>query len=264
MNRIVSTSRNNTRTESSIIRDRSFILSDKTAFSVNEEYKTLRTNIMFSVPSEDCKLIGITSARSMEGKSISCLNLAITAAQTNARVLLIDCDLRLPKAARLLDMDAIPGISNVLVGLSTIKDAIKQTQYTGLEVLLSGDIPPNPSELLGSENMKKLLDELRTSYDYIFIDLPPVNIVSDAAIMSKFLSGEVIVVRAGLSDRENVLKAINQLKFVDATILGLVLNGIQSTAGGRYGKYGKYGKYKEYSKYDGYSNCKETESLAKK
>ncbi|MBP8641128.1 MAG: CpsD/CapB family tyrosine-protein kinase [Oscillospiraceae bacterium] len=254
--RIVSSPQKAARANASILHDRSFILNDKTPFSIIEEYKTLRTNIMFSIPSEGCKVVGMTSAQSMDGKSINCLNLAITVAQTGARVLLIDGDLRLPKVARLLDMEAIPGISNVLVGLSTLKEAVKPTPFSGLHVLLSGDIPPNPSELLGSESMGKLLEELKTRYDYIFIDLPPVNIVSDAMAMSKFLSGEIIVVRSGLSDRENVARAIGQLEFVDANVLGIILNGVPVKTGGRlgrYGKYGKYGKYGHYSKY-GYNS----------
>jgi len=245
MKKIVSSPQKAARSAVSILHDREFILSSKTPFPITEEYKTLRTNIMFSIPSEGCKIIGMTSAQSMDGKSINCLNLAITVAQTNARVLLIDADLRLPKIARLLDMDAIPGISNVLVGLSSVRESVKASAYPGLDVLLSGDIPPNPSELLGSGTMGKLLGELGKNYDYIFLDMPPVNVVSDAVAMSKYLSGVILVVRAGLSDRENVTKAINQLEFVDATLLGILLNGVQSGAGRKYSKYSKYRKYRK-------------------
>lgn len=242
-------------------------MNDKTLFSIIEEYKTLRTNIMFSIPTEGCKVIGVTSAQSMDGKSITCLNLAITVAQTKARVLLIDGDLRVPKLARLLDMEAIPGISNVLVGLSTLKDSIQLTTYSGLHVLLSGDIPPNPSELLGSDSMNSLIEELKTRYDYIFIDLPPINIVSDAVAVSKFLSGEIVVIRSGMSGRENVIRAISQLEFVDANILGVVLNGVQCKPGGRigkYGRFGKYGKYSRYNQYRAYSQYRKKEMLNNK
>jgi len=224
------------------LRDRSLIINDKTAFSIREEYKTLRTNILFSIPSESCKIIGISSAQPLEGKSINSLNLAITFAQTNARVLLIDCDLRLPSQARLLDMDAIPGISNVLIGMNTVNETIQKTKYSDLDVILSGDIPPNPSELLGSEKMGKILDELSTMYDYIFVDLPPINIVADALIMSKFLSGLILVVRASFSKRDRVMKAITKLELAEANIIGIVLTDIKSKAqkGGRY--YGRYGR----------------------
>ena len=252
MSKIVSASSSKRRTDSSIHHDRSFIVNEKTAFSITEEYKTLRTNIMFSIPSDGCKIIGVSSSEPMEGKSINCLNLAITFAQTNTRVLLMDCDLRLPKQASLLAMDAIPGISNVLVGMSTIKEAVQKTCYPNLDVILSGDIPPNPSELLGSDNMKKVIDELSRSYDYIFVDLPPINVVSDAAVMSKCLSGVVLVVRAIVSKRDTVIKAINQLELSGTNIIGIVLNGINNKTGfgGKYGKYGHYGKY-------GYSQEKE-------
>jgi len=255
MSKIVSASSGKRRTNSSIAHDRSFIISEKTAFSITEEYKTLRTNIMFSIPSDGCKIIGISSAEPMEGKSINCLNLAITFAQTNVRVLLIDCDLRLPKQAGLIAMDAIPGISNVLVGMSTIKKAIQKTCYSGLDVILSGDIPPNPSELLGSENMKKVIDDLSQNYDYIFVDLPPINVVSDAAVMSKSLSGVVLIVRAIVSKRDSVVKAINQLELSGTNIIGIVLNGVNNKAG-LSGKYGKYGKYDKYGKY-GYAQDKQ-------
>ncbi|NCB42977.1 MAG: polysaccharide biosynthesis tyrosine autokinase [Clostridia bacterium] len=257
--KIISSPQKPTRVNASILHDRSFILNDKTPFSVIEEYKTLRTNIMFSIPVEGCKIIGVTSPQPMDGKSITCLNLAITVAQTKARVLLIDGDLRLPKIARLLDAEAIPGLSNVLVGLSTLNDAVMITSNSGLHTLFSGDIPPNPSELLGSANMGRMLEELKTRYDYIFIDLPPINVVSDAVAISKFMSGEILVVRAGLSHRENLTRAINQLEFVDANILGVVLNGIQTKPGGRLGRYGKLGKYGRYKEYGQYGRYKESD-----
>jgi len=245
MSKIISASSSKRHTASSVIHDRNFIVNEKTAFSTIEEYKTLRTNIMFSIPSAGCKIIGISSAEPMEGKSINCLNLAITFAQTNTRILLIDCDLRLPRMASLFALDAIPGISNVLVGMSTIKESIKKTTYSGLDVILSGDIPPNPSELLGSDNMGKIMEELSNNYDYIFIDLPPINVVADAVVVSKYLSGLILVVRAETSKRDNVMRAISQLELAGANIIGVVLNGVKSKTGftGKHGQHGNYEKY---------------------
>ncbi len=229
----------------SIRHDRRFIINEDTPFSITEEYKTLRTNIMFSIPSDGCKVIGIASAEPMEGKSTNCLNLAITFAQTNKRVLIIDCDLRLPWLATLMTKEAIPGISNVLVGMSSIEEAVKKTSYPGLDAILSGEIPPNPSELLGSDSMRRTIGELSRNYDYIFIDLPPINIVADAAIMSKNLSGLVIVVRAETSKSDNLKKAIGHLDLVNANIIGIILNGVKAKSGfhGKRSKYGRYGKY---------------------
>lgn len=210
------------------LQEKSYILSDNSPFSVKEEYKTLRTNILLSFPSEGCRIVGITSAQPSEGKSINCLNLAISFAQTGARVMLIDCDLRVPSQARLLDMKATPGISNVLVGMSTINEAIQKTQYSGVDVILSGDIPPNPSELLGSENMNKTLGELSKKYDYIFIDLPPVNVVADPVIISKYVSGFLLVVRSSVSTRDSVSEAIRRLELAKVNIIGILLTCVRN------------------------------------
>jgi len=211
-----------------VLRDKSLIINDNTSFSVKEEYKTLRTNVLFSFPSSGCKVIGISSAEPLEGKSTNCLNLAITFAQTKARILLMDCDLRLPSQARLVGLDAIPGISNILVGMNTAEEAIKKTGVSNLHVLLSGNIPPNPSELIGSDAMGKLIEELSKNYDYIFVDLPPINVVADAAAISKYLSGLILVIRAVESKRESVIKALNKLELADANIIGIILNGVKS------------------------------------
>ncbi len=222
--------------------DRSFIINNSTAFFIKEEYKTLRTNIMFSIPSEGCRIIGITSAQPFEGKSINSLNLAITFAQMEARVLLIDCDLRVPSQARLTGMDAAPGISNVLAGMSTIDQAVRKTGYSNVDVLLSGDIPPNPTELLSSERMSKIIEKLSQKYDYIFLDLPPINIVADAVIVSKYLSGLLLVIRSSVSKRGSVAEAIRKLELAKANIIGVLLTcvNIKKTPYSRYRKYGKY------------------------
>lgn len=253
MSKIVSASSEKRRNNSSILRDRRFIINEKSAFAITEEYKTLRTNIMFSIPKNGCKVIGISSAEPMEGKSINCLNTAITFAQTNARVLLIDCDLRLPRLGSLVAIDSIPGISNILVGMNTIEESIHKTQFSGLDVLLSGDIPPNPSELLGSDSMGNLIKELSQNYDYIFVDLPPINVVADASVMSKYLSGMVFVVRASISKRDTTLKAINKLELADANIIGIILNGVKS-------KSSHAKKDRNYDSYRSYDNRKATQT----
>lgn len=224
------------------LHDRSFILNENTPFSVKEEYKTLRTNILLSFPSEGCRIIGITSAQPGEGKSINCLNIAISFAQTESRVLLIDCDLRVPSQARLLDLKATPGISNVLVGMCTSEEAIQKTEYPGVDVLLSGDIPPNPSELIGSENMDKTLRALSKKYDYILIDLPPVNVVADPVIISKSMSGLLLVVRSSVSSRDSVAEAIKRLELAKANIIGILLTCVKNKQlpAGRYKKYERY------------------------
>lgn len=228
------------RADVSVLHDRSLIINENTSFSIKEEYKTLRTNVLFSFPSAGCKVIGISSAQPLEGKSINCLNLAITFAQTNVRVLLIDCDMRLPSQARLFELGAVPGLSNVLVGMNTAAEAIQKTRFSNLDVLLSGDIPPNPSELIGSEGMGKLIAELSQHYDYIFVDLPPINVVVDTAVMSKYLSGLILVVRATVSKRESVIKAISKLELADTNIIGVIITSVMKKPM-YYKKYRKYG-----------------------
>ena len=234
-----------------ILEERKHILSEKSDFYTREAYKTLRTNVTFSLTVEGCKVIAVTSALASDGKSITALNLAISFAEAGERVLLIDCDLRRPNQARLLDMKPKPGMSNVLVKLSDTRTAIQKSPHAGLDVLLSGDIPPNPSELLGSERMAKMLEELRQQYDYIFIDTPPVNVVADTSVLSKYIDGILFVVRQRESEKDSVLGAVAQLEFANAKILGFVLNGVSADGSGRYG-YGKYKKYYKYKKYGRY------------
>lgn len=248
MNLFWGNKKNRTRLKpSEFIFDRSHVLNRKTPFLTVEEYKAIRTNIIFSIPTDGCKVIGLTSAEMMEGKSINCLNLAITFAQTGARVLLMDCDLRLPKIARLLAMTATPGISNVLVGLSSLEEAIQQTDYVGLDVIHSGNIPPNPSELLGSLKMRAVIEELKNRYSYILIDTPPVNVVSDAVVLSEFFSGVILVARSGVSEKESVKNTVEQFQFVNANILGFILNAVPDARTKRnksyYRKKGQYGRY---------------------
>lgn len=224
------------------------LIGEKTSFHVKEAYKAMRTNVMFSVPDEGCKVIGVTSAVPSEGKSTTVLNLAITFAQTGTRVLLIDADMRRPNIKRILNAGEGIGLSDVLARFAKAKDAIHHTDYENLNVLFSGNIPPNPVELLASDNMQNMIEELKESNDYIFIDTPPINVVTDATVISKLLHGIIIVVRENVSKKDEVAEALNKLRFVNAKILGLVLNDkmYQSKRGGYYGKYGKYGKYKHY------------------
>ncbi|MEG2137747.1 MAG: CpsD/CapB family tyrosine-protein kinase [Oscillospiraceae bacterium] len=233
--------------QNDLITQRDNILAAKSDFYIREAYKTLRTNVTFSTTVEGCKVIAVTSAMASEGKSITTLNLAISFAETGARVLLIDGDLRRPSIARLMEMNAKPGLSNVLVKLSDLRQTVRHSERSGLELLLSGDIPPNPTELLGSERMRLLLEELRATYDYIFVDTPPVNVVADISILSRWMDGILFVVRAGESERDPVVSAVSQLEFAGAKLLGFVMNGANSSTGGRY-SYQKY-HYKKHKKY---------------
>ena len=157
----------------SILEERKHLLTQKDDFFTQEAYKTLRSNIIFSLTGEEGnKIIQVTSAMVSEGKSITSVNLAISFAQTDRKVLLIDCDLRRPKLASLLSLGANVGLSNVLVDHTLLEQAILPTKVPNLSVMTSGEIPPNPSELLGSKRMTALLEELRQVYHYIILDTP--------------------------------------------------------------------------------------------
>lgn len=235
----------------SILEERSHLLTQKDDFFTQEAYKTLRSNIIFSLTGEERnKIIQVTSAMMSEGKSITSVNLAISFAQTDRKVLLIDCDLRRPKLASLLSLGANVGLSNVLVDHDLLEQAILHTKVPNLDVITAGEIPPNPSELLGSKRMTALLEELRQVYHYIILDTPPVNMVTDAVVLASRSDGVLFVVRAGHSERGSVRDAIEQLEYAKVKIMGYVLNGVDPERGG-YGS-GKYKKYKGYGYGYGY------------
>ena len=228
----------------SVQEERKHLLTPKSDFFIREAYKTLRTNVSFALSSEEgCKVITVTSAQQGEGKSITTLNLAISKAMTDRKVLVIDCDLRRPKVSRLLQMSGKVGLSNLIINTKLLSEAILPTEIKGLDVILSGSIPPNPSELLSSPQMEQLLEKLRESYDYIFLDSPPVNMVTDAVVLAPKCDGVLLLVRANRSERGSVIHAVEQLEYSKAKILGFILNGVDmENLHYGYKKYG-YGRY---------------------
>ena len=206
--------------------ERRCILAAESDFFIREAYKTLRTNVTFSLAGESpSKVIVVTSSLRSEGKSLTAVNLALSFAETDRRVLLIDCDMRCPKLGRLLDLSAPAGLSNLLLDPSLLDQSIVK-RYSTIDVILAGDIPPNPSELLGSTRMAKLLEQMKEKYDCIILDTPPVNMVTDAVVLAPRSDGVLFVVRANQSERGAVAHAVEQLEYAQAKILGFVLNGI--------------------------------------
>ena len=225
--------------------DRKYILTSKSGFFLREAYKSLRTNVNFSLADTDgCKVVLVTSAMQSEGKSLTALNLAISLAQTDQKVLIVDCDLRRPKLNRLLNTNAMSGLSNLLMDSNRMDVTILTHESMGIDMILSGDIPPNPSELLASARMQRLIDALRQRYDYIIIDSPPVDMVIDAVVLSPLCDGVLFVVKADQSERGAIAYALEQLEYAKAKVLGFVFNGIGPETGG-YGKY-RYGRYSRY------------------
>ncbi len=194
------------------------------SFSAAEAYKLLRTNILFALPdAQRCRVIGVTSAGRGEGKSTTALNLSHMLAEAGERVLLIEADMRLPAISRRLGLRAAPGLSNVLAGLRNAGEAIhKSGLHEHLQIVSSGDIPPNPSELLGSRQMNTLMETVSGSYDFIVMDLPPVNGVPDALVASKLTDGMIVVVRQRYATRRALAEAMQKLQYAEAKVLGFV------------------------------------------
>jgi capsular exopolysaccharide synthesis family protein len=218
------------------------LLSDATPFHVREAYKALRTNVMFSIAGNEGKVIGVTSAVPGEGKSSTIINLAITFAEIGNKVILLDCDLRQPNLQRITSVEPGPGLAEVLARFVKLDDVIQSTGYDKLDIVYSGDIPPNPAELLGSKNMEVLIEELKERYDYVLIDTPPVNVVTDAVVLSRLIDGLILVTRENISRRDELLYAVNSLQFVNARLIGTVLNDkvLQTKRSYRYGRYKGY------------------------
>lgn len=231
------------------------MLCDGLSFAAAEAYKLLRTNLMFSLPDKPCRILGVTSSIRGEGKSTTSVNLAYTLAQAGKRTLLIDADMRLSSVAGKLEIHGRPGLSNLLAGLVTESDAVQQSKLlSNWYILPAGDIPPNPSELLGSERMHALLERCSQAFDFIVIDLPPINIVTDALVISAWTDGLVVVVRQNYTDSKALNACMYQTKQLGSKFLGFVMTDA-AVGKGSYKRYGKYGSKYGYDYGYGYENA---------
>lgn len=223
------------------------LIDDNSNFTIREAYKIGRTNIRFALPEEESSVLIVTSSWPMEGKTTNCINLAIAFSQTGEKTLLIDCDLRKPRIAKVFGIASKMGLSNTLRKFCPVSEAIHTTQYENLFVMPSGHIPPNPAELLSSKEMQDMLAELRKEYRYILIDTPPVNLLADALLLASSASGTVMVARQGVTDHKSLQEALEKLKFSGAKVLGFLLNDAMEDGGTYYRYntgYGRYGYYK--------------------
>lgn len=223
------------------------ILNEKTPFAVAEAFKTLRTNLLYTTNSEKCPVFGVVSSYQNTGKSLISANLAVAFSMMNKRALLIDADMRKPVQHRCFSMRHEYGLSELLSGQCTIDQAVTSVeQYPNLSIILAGNIPPNPQELLAYEQTKRIFAQLRERFDVIIVDLPPAGVVADAMAISTLVTGYVFIVRSGESDAPTVNETINNMKQMNCTILGLVLNGydIKSDNYYRDRKYGRYYYYR--------------------
>lgn len=215
---------------------------DKPKSVTSEKFRGIRTNILFSTADNDVQTIVFTSEKPVAGKSTISANVAITYAQAGYKTLLIDGDMRKPTQHYIFNTDNMDGFSNLIINKTDYNKAIHKTDIVNLDLLTSGPIPPNPSELIGSEKSLEVFDYLRSEYDFIIIDTPPVNTVTDAQLFAEIAKYVVYVVDVQKNDRNAVKKGKKLIEKAGAKILGVVLNKAPEDKSSSYYYY--YGKDK--------------------
>lgn len=221
------------------------IVKDNAKSPISESFRTMRTNIQFTNIDKDTKTLAITSTVPNEGKSFIVSNLAISIAQGEKRVLLVDCDLRKPKLHKIFGVLNTIGLTNILMGAFSLEDSLLEIDdIEGLALITSGPIPPNPSELLNSYRMKDFLELVKREYDIVIIDTPPIGFVTDGAIVSTLTDGTLLVIESHKTEIGQVQYAKELLDKVNANIIGGILNKVDL-------KKGEYGNF-IYDQYDSY------------
>lgn len=215
--------------------------------SVIESFKTLRTNILYSSLDKKIKTIMITSSEPAEGKTTTSCNLAVSFAKDGKKTLLMDCDLRKPSVHKLFRISNLTGLTDVLVGEEKLEIALNKYSED-LDILTSGTNPPNPTEILGSKYMETFLEKLKDLYEIIIIDSAPLNAVSDSQILSTKMDGVLMIIRANKTKKDSILEAKDLLEKVNANLLGVVLNGVETSHKKSYYYYGNKNEEKANSK----------------
>ncbi|AMQ07896.1 CpsD/CapB family tyrosine-protein kinase [Sporosarcina psychrophila] len=203
---------------------RKLVTYDSPKSVVSEQFRTVRTNINFSMPDKDLKTLLFTSSTPGEGKSTSASNVAIVFAEEGKKVLLVDADMRKPTMHYTFHKTNSTGLSNLLTRKWELKDVVIETEIEGLHIVTSGPIPPNPAELLGSKTMDSLIEEFIAGYDIVVFDAPPLLSVADAQILSNKCDGTILVISSGTAEKDSVIKAKEALVSSKANILGTLLN----------------------------------------
>ena len=204
---------------------------------IAEAYRGIRTSIEFSNLDKNLQVITVTSSMQNEGKSTVLANLAVSFANLDKKVLIMEGDLRNPSVHRMFNISNIKGLTDILLQNKVFADCVHCTDVKNLHVLTCGAIPPNPSEMLSSKKIRDFIESLREYYDYIFIDAPPIGIVTDAGIISTYTDGCIFVVGAGDADIEMAKVSKERLEKVGANILGVVLNKFEASGASGYYNY---------------------------
>jgi capsular exopolysaccharide synthesis family protein len=205
---------------------------------ISEQYRIIRTNIQFASVDKEFKTLMVTSPGPGEGKSTTVANLAVVLAQQGKRVLLIDGDLRKPTVHYTFKVSNIYGVTNVLTRQTTLKDAVVTTNIPDVDVLPSGPVPPNPSELIDSKAMDLLIEEASALYDYVLFDTPPIMAVTDGQLLAHRVDGVILVISSGKTEIEAAVKSKELLEHANAKILGTVLNEKEIKKDNYYYYYG--------------------------
>jgi polysaccharide biosynthesis transport protein len=222
------------------------LLSAGVPANFSEAFRAVRTNVLFSTAEEGARSVVITSTGPGEGKSLVASNLAVSLAQAGQRVLLIDADMRKPKAHEIFRFNQEPGLSNVMVGSAKASEAVRKTAVQGLWALMAGRIPPNPAELLGAQRFRDFMTSLEAHFDWIVIDTPPIMAVTDASLVAHNATGVVFVIGAEMTSRHAAKRALEQLGQANARLIGSVLNRVNLHRHGYY--YSQYYR-REYTQY---------------
>ena len=227
------------------------ILCSASSFNVKEAYNSIRTNLLFIQQGEKCPVFVVTSPTANNGKTINAINLAVSFAQMGKKTLLIDSDMRNPTMHRMFSIPVKNGLSEILAGM-TDNISVSKTGIDNLSVLTAGKIPPNPAELLSSNRMDKLLDFVREHYDCVFIDTPPINIVTDSTLFAQKVTGYILIIKADTTNINDVKTTVSNLEQIEANILGFILNDINSDKKKYYSYYRKYSYNYNYKYSYGY------------
>ncbi len=196
-------------------------------FQIVEAYKNIRINLLYTLVGSEKKVVLVSSSLKNEGKTTTAANLAMSISQNGARVLLIDADLRKSRQHKLFRVPNQNGLSKLVIDQCTLSEAIVKNVKPGFDLLTSGPLPPNPSEILGSKKMKELISQLADMYDYILLDTPPLNIVSDALTLIDVAAGIVLVSRQKVTQYSDLQRAVDSIKNVNGTLLGVVINDVK-------------------------------------
>lgn len=219
--------------------DQGKILNTESSFAVKEAYNSIRTNLMFTQKGEKCPVFVISSPTANNGKTINSINLAVSFAQIGKRTLLIDADMRNPTVHRMFSVPSKNGLSEILAGL-TDNISVTKTEIENLSILTAGKIPPNPAELLASPRMDKLLEFVRDRYDCVFIDTPPINLVTDCTVFAGKTTGYILIVKTDTTDIHDLKTSVANLNQIDAEILGFIINDVNSKKKKYYSYYKRY------------------------